>query len=103
MFWIALDEGGRVVGMVGTKTVSPTDMWLKRLFVKPGLKKTGIGSALLATAERYAAEKGVTTVHTNFSDDYMEAACFYPKKGFIERERNNGSHHLIKRIEHTFV
>ena len=98
MFWIALDESDRVVGMVGTKTVSPTDMWLKRLYVKPALKKTGIGSALLATAERYAAEKGITTIHTRFSNDYVEAACFYPKKGFIEHERNEGSRHLTKRI-----
>lgn len=31
-FFLALDSDGRVVGMAGTKTESPTDIWLKRLF-----------------------------------------------------------------------
>jgi len=47
MFWIALNDDERVVGMIGTNTVSITDMWLKRLFVKPEIKRNGIGSALL--------------------------------------------------------
>jgi len=98
MFWIALDKNKRVVGMVGTKTVSPTDMWLKRLYVKPMFKKMGIGSALLATVERYAVEKGVNNVHTRFIDDYIEASHFYTDKGFVEVEQSDGLRHFIKNI-----
>ena len=84
MFWVALDDNNRVVGTIGTKTVSPSDMWLKRLFVKPLLKRSGIGSLLLSTAENYDRSKGVIVIHTSFSDDNYEASVFYPEKGFVE-------------------
>jgi len=48
MFWIAISDDNRVVGMIGTDTVSETDIWLKRLFIKPEMKRSGIASALLA-------------------------------------------------------
>ncbi|MDR3263664.1 MAG: GNAT family N-acetyltransferase [Clostridiales bacterium] len=81
VFYLAIDRRDRVVGMLGTKTVSPTDLWLKRFFVKPELKGQGIGSKLLAVVEKYAADKGITTVHTRFADSYLEAARFYSAKG----------------------
>ncbi|MDD3972167.1 MAG: GNAT family N-acetyltransferase [Clostridia bacterium] len=99
MFWVAIDDNNRVIGMIGTNTTSKTDMWLKRLFIKPTLKRQGLGSALLKTAEEYARAKGIVTIHTRFSDDFGEASKFYPAKGFIESERSNGLRHLIKIIE----
>ena len=84
VFYLAIDEHDRVVGMVGTNTVSPTDLWLKRLYVKPELKGKGIGSKLLKTVEEYAIEKSITTIHTRFASWYNEAALFYPAKGFVE-------------------
>ena len=84
IFYLAIDERDRVVGMIGTQTVSPTELWLKRLFIKPEVKGKGIGSKLLAAVEKYAAEKGVTTIHTRFAYWYQEAEVFYPAKGFAE-------------------
>ena len=84
MFWIALDGNDRVIGMIGTSTVSVSDMWLKRLFIKPTHKRKGLGSALLATAEEYAKSKGIINIHTRFAEWYKEASVFYPAKGFIE-------------------
>jgi GNAT superfamily N-acetyltransferase len=98
IFYIAIDDDNRVVGMLGTNTVSETDMWLKRLYVKPNMKRKGIGSALLATVEEYAKTKGIVTIHTRFSGDYNEAAHFYTAKGFIESEKSNGLRHFIKNI-----
>ena len=77
MFWIALDNNDRVIGMIGTNTASKTDMWLKRLFVKPAFKRLGLGSALLAIAEEYAKSKDILAIHTSFAEDYIEAAQFY--------------------------
>ena len=98
MFWVALSAQGRVIGMLGTHTVSPTDLWLKRLFVKPELKRHGIASALLAVALEYAKAKGMTHIHTRFNDGYTEAAQFYPAKEFAEAERSDGLRHLIRTI-----
>jgi len=99
IFYLAIDEHDRVVGMLGTKTVSPTDLWLKRLFIKPNVKGKGIGSKLLTVIEKYAAEKGIITIHTRFPYWYREAAFFYPSKGFIEVEPDDHFRYMIKRLD----
>jgi GNAT superfamily N-acetyltransferase len=95
MFWVAINNS-RVIGMVGTKTVSTTDIWLKRLYIKPSMKRKGVGSVLLAKVEKFALSRGANKVHTRFSEEYKEASCFYPSKGFIEVERIDGVRHLVK-------
>ena len=96
MFWIAVDDCDRVIGMVGTKAVSADDMWLKRLFIKPDYKRGGLGSALLAAAEGFAASRGIAVIHTRFSHNYEEAAAFYPAMGFVEAGESEGMRHFVK-------
>ena len=96
MFWLAVDADDRVAGMLGVHIVSLTDAWLKRLYVKPSQKRGGIGSMLLAQAETFVASKGIRRIHTRFSDDYQEAAAFYPAKGFTVSDQSEGLHHLVK-------
>lgn len=98
MFWVALNTDSRVIGMIGTSTVSAADMWLKRLFIRPEMKRQGLGGALLAVAEKYAKTKGVVTIHTRFADDYTEAERFYSAKGFCETTRSEDFRHFIKDI-----
>ena len=98
MFWIALDNNQRVIGMLGTDTISNTEMWLRRLFIKPALKRNGLGSALLSMAEEYAISKGISIIHTRFPDSYIEASKFYPVKGFKDNGRHEGLRHMIKYI-----
>ena len=98
MFWLAIDENERVVGMLGVHVVSLADIWLKRLYVKPLQKRKGIGSILLMQAEEFAISKGMKKIHTQFSDDYKEAAIFYPSKGFVVFERKDGLNHLVKSL-----
>jgi RimJ/RimL family protein N-acetyltransferase len=96
VFYLAIDEDDRVVGMIGTETVSPSELWLKRLYIKPELKSRGIGSKLLAAVEQFAADKGVTVIHTRFADWYTEAARFYPAKGFVAVEARDWLRHMVK-------
>ena len=99
VFYLALDKCDRVVGMIGTQTVSPTELWLKRLFIKPEVKGKGIGSKLLAAVEQYAVGKGITKIHTRFADWYREAAAFYPAKGFVEIEPDNHLRRMTKTLK----
>jgi len=98
VFYLAIDKLDRVVGMVGTHSTSHTELWLKRLFVKPELKGKGVGSKLLFAVEEYAAGKGIIEIHTRFAYWYREAAAFYPAKGFVEVERNDYIIHMKKRL-----
>ena len=103
MFWIALDNDNRVIGMIGTSTVSDSDLWLKRLFIKPAFKRMGLGSALLSIAEEFAKTKGISNIHTRFPEWYKEAAMFYPSKGFTEVGNSDGRRHFVKNISNTVV
>ena len=98
MFWVALDDTGRVIGMVGTDTVSPLDIWLKRLYIMPSMKRNGIAKALLCHAERFSLSKGASYLHTRFNDAYTEAPLFYSACGFSEVGRSDGLRHFIKSL-----
>ena len=83
MFWLAIDDNDRVIGCVGVRS-EDNFMWLRRLFIKPTLKRQGIGSALLAVAEDFARAKGVQEIRVHLGDKerYYESWNFYPKHGY---------------------
>jgi len=99
MFWLAIDDNNRVVGMIGANIVLSDEVLLRRLYVKPNLKRSAIGSKLLETAVEFAKSKGISTIHTRFSIDYTEAMEFYLAKGFVEVGFENGIYHFIKTLK----
>ena len=88
MFWLALDENDRVIGCIGYRSVeNSTEVFLHRLYVKPALKRQGIGTALLQAAENYLIGHGKTAVHVHLGvpkEQWEESYCFYPKHGYRE-------------------
>ena len=88
MFWVAVDEDDRVIGCVGySKTDNLSEAFLHRLFVKASQKRSGIGTALLKTAEEYMRNKGITVslVHLGEpKEQWFESYSFYPKHGYSE-------------------
>ena len=87
-FWIALDEHNRVIGSIGYLSMKDTgEVWLHRLYVKWDLKRQGIGSALLHTAENHLKNEGKTAVRVHLGgEEYFESHNFYPKHGYSEYE-----------------
>lgn len=87
MFWVALGEKNRVIGCVGYETINPLEVRIHRLYVKPELKRQGIGSALLETVVKYVKEKGYKKISIHLGDEkYWESKLFYKAKGFVEKE-----------------
>ncbi len=86
MFWLALDENDRVIGCIGYSSMEGTsEIRLHRLYVKYSLKRQGIGSALLSTAEQYAKARGKTEASVHLGGrEYWESRLFYPKHGYAE-------------------
>lgn len=87
MFWLAIDVNDRVVGSCGFSSIEKTsEIWLHRLFVKYNLKRHGIGTMLIETAEKHAKNIGKTAIRVHLGDkkDFFEAYSFYPKHGYIE-------------------
>ena len=88
MFWIALDEGERVVGCVGySRTDDKTEAFLHRLYVKATEKHKGIGTVLLKTAEDEMRRQGIKTALVHLGaprEQWFESYAFYPKHGYTE-------------------
>ena len=86
-FWLALSDEDRVIGCVGYEPFAPAAAKLHRLYVKASLKRHGIGSALLKTAEEHmrAEEYRYAVVHLG-GKEYFESRQFYPKHGYTEYE-----------------
>jgi len=85
MFWLAINEDNRVVGCVGYNSCGQDTAKLHRLYIKYNLKRQGIGTELLKTAEQYMKEAGYrySIVHLG-GKEYFESKRFYPKHGYIE-------------------
>ena len=88
MFWLALDGNDRVIGSVGCNLLPDGEAVLHRLYVKYTLKRQGIGSALLETAENFARDNGRTVMklHLGEKKTYFESRFFYTKHGYREYE-----------------
>lgn len=86
-FWLALNEENRVIGCIGYNRYAPDTAKLHRLYVKCDLKRQGIGTKLLMTAEQAIRDAGYryAIVHLG-GKAYFESRQFYPKHGYIEYE-----------------
>ena len=86
MFWLAIDETDRVIGSIGYNSIpGTTEVKLHRLYVKASMKRQGIGTALLLTAEKHLRQQGKTAVRVHLGGkEYYESRSFYPKHGYNE-------------------
>lgn len=55
---------------------------LEELYVQPGLRGQGIGTALLAAAVRYVLDRGGAEMHINVDEVDIDARRFYEHHGF---------------------
>ena len=87
MFWLAINENDRVIGCIGYNRQTQDTAKLHRLYVKYDLKRQGIGTELLKTAERHMSAEGYqyAIVHLG-GKEYFESRQFYPKHGYKEYE-----------------
>lgn len=85
------NEGTYVLAIVGEQAVgfgyfnvddhSPTTYKLHRLYMRPGVQRSGIGSQLLAWIERYLCSIGAQELVLNVNR-YNSAQEFYHKNGY---------------------
>jgi len=95
-FWLAIDSEGRVVGTMAFTLLNNEELRLSRFFIKPELKRYGIGSRLLEQVEHFARQTGVIRIYARFAIWYEDADKFYASKGF-DYKRHDG--HLITMVK----
>ena len=82
VFLVARDEDGRAVGCGALRRLSDDVAEVKRLYVDPGHRGTGVATALLRALEARAAERGWTTLRLETGTEQPEAIRFWQREGY---------------------
>jgi GNAT superfamily N-acetyltransferase len=80
---------GHLAGGVGIRRIGDADQRLaevKRLWVRPDLRRTGVATALMEAAERRARELGYRQLYLETGRAQPEALAFYPRTGWTRVE-----------------
>ncbi len=98
LFWLCVGGEKEVLGCLGfSREAGTREAFLHRFYVKAELKRRGIGSALLKTAEDAMRLKGIDAakVHLGHPPEvWYESYAFYAKHGYTEY----APRYLIKRL-----
>ncbi len=93
-FFVAVQHG-RDVGCVGVRALDldgpGATAEVKRLFVDPAARGGGVGRALLAAAEAWAATRGVRRAVLDTHSGLLAAGALYRSTGWVPVPRYNAS------------
>lgn len=83
-FWVAI-VGDKIVGTIGLLDIGNCQFALRRIFVHRDYRGsgTGVGSALLETAQNWAVMVGYRSIVIGTTDRFLAAHRFYQKNGFL--------------------
>ena len=78
------DTTAEPVGCVGLRRLGPATGEVKRMYVRPAVRRLGVGRSLLETLERHARCHGMTELRLDTRNDLVEAHALYARQGFTE-------------------
>ena len=87
---VAYDDDGRPVGHACLRRLDGPvagDLEIKRMFVEPGGRGSGVADALLAAIEPRARDEGVPRVVIHTGDRQIAALRFYERHGYTPDRR----------------
>lgn len=80
------EEGGEFTGCVAVRKKDTAIAELKRMYIKPGFRNKGLGSALLKKALRFAGNAGYKKIRLDTLAQMTNAISLYTKAGFTQIE-----------------
>ena len=80
-FWVAVSD--TIVGTCGLYPESPTTFELRKMYLDPKSRGTGVGKRLLDTAVDFARSRGATAMVLDTLDSMKRAIGFYEANGFV--------------------
>jgi putative acetyltransferase len=81
-FWVALD-GNALVGTAGVFPVAPATFELRKMYLRPATRGSGLGKRLLDTAITWSREHGATSLVLDTVEAMTRAIGFYERHGFV--------------------
>ncbi len=82
VFVLAYADDGTAVGCAGLRLLGQDSAELKRMYVAPAWRGTGVAAELLRALEDSALARGLTTLRLETGDRLPAAIRFYTRSGF---------------------
>jgi GNAT superfamily N-acetyltransferase len=86
-FWVAVRDE-KLVGMFGLEAGSPGALELRRMYVDPSARRSGIARQMLRFAEEECRQRGMPKIELSTSDLQPAAVALYRQAGY----------HLLRQI-----
>jgi GNAT superfamily N-acetyltransferase len=84
---VARDDSGRAVGCGAVRRIGPLTGELKRMYVRPVARRLGVGRAILASLESWAAGAGLELLVLETGIHQPVAMAFYERAGYVRIDR----------------
>lgn len=81
-FLVAYDDDGTAIGCGGLRQLDAEHAEVKRMFVAPTRRGTGVSTAILGELERIGRERGWNRLVLETGDRQPDAIRFYRREGF---------------------
>lgn len=81
-FWV-LDDDGEVVGTVAIRPKDERTCEIKRLYLRPDVRGSGLGQRLYEHAEAFARRAGYQRIWLDSSRRFTRARKLYERNGFV--------------------
>lgn len=88
-FFVAFDDNDNPIGCGGLRQRDDTEAEVKRMFVAPASRGSGVSTAILQRLEQYGRERNWTRLVLETGDQQPDAIRFYTREGY-ERIPNFG-------------
>ncbi|MBL7254888.1 GNAT family N-acetyltransferase [Paractinoplanes lichenicola] len=82
VFLVALTDDGHPLGCGALRRLSPTSAEIKRMYVTPPARGTGVSTAILRALEAAALTRGWTTMRLETGPGQPDAIRFYEREGY---------------------
>ncbi|RIV36039.1 GNAT family N-acetyltransferase [Micromonospora radicis] len=82
VFLVARDPAGTAVGCGGLRHLTPGTAEIKRMYVTPTARGTGVATAILRALEEAARDTGVRTLLLETGTAQPDAMRFYEREGY---------------------
>ncbi|MBG0561677.1 GNAT family N-acetyltransferase [Actinoplanes aureus] len=84
VFMVAVDAYGQPIGCGALRRLDADSAEIKRMYVAPAGRGTGVSTAILRALESAASERGCTTIRLETGLAQPDAMRFYEREGYRE-------------------
>jgi putative acetyltransferase len=101
-FWIMEDRRGRVCACIGIDYPSDGAGELHRLYVRPDLRRRGLGERLVRLAEEHARERQARSIFFWSDTRFAQAHRLYERLGYVRADATRSLGDISSSVEYRF-